>query len=530
MKKLSVFVSVLLTLFLSCTKNENLLEKQQEDSTSIEQFSILLSKAVYSEPSLRNFIKDEALQRKDFDFDVFYPLVKNELIDGERTFQEILEEYDTSNVLPLVEMEHPLLTIFVPDWSWVNDDCFSVEKWDCSIPDVGVSFLAGNNARKIYWNGEYAFTMKVGEFCSTPTMIVKDNDRLVADANTKCPGRQTYSFFCDDLIDLSSKSLPKTKTSSSYTTYDLPYEVASEFVDNNVLTKRTSSAYAVNAHDERIFQRDHIYYGMTSQIDSGYVNPNYHETLYRFKLSPNATGLMDDPKDDKTGNDFVTNTYYYEASWGSAKKLSESQIASMSWGKGAADLHIRINIGVKVITKNVTVSFSDAFYVKKVELRENYNWLGALKSRTYYLGVGTDGGNKEWLEPKWVVANLQLFYWDLSQFPTSYIVEFIEYDKAAKKTWKDERTFTFAANFSSSVEASVPIEIVTVKRGYGYGVSATYSKTYSNVVETTEDSDNLGSFFVHYTDKVFLDKVSSRARVKTYSTGAVDAQIIPFYE
>lgn len=255
MKRLSIFVSLLLTLLLSCTKNENLLEKPQEDSTSIEQFSILLSKAVYSEPSLRNFIKDEALQRKDFDFDVFYPLVKNELVDGERTFQEILEEYDTSNVLPLVEMEHPLLTIFVPDWSWVNDDCFSVKKWDCSIPDVGVSFLAGNNARKIYWNGEYAFTMKAGEFCSTPTMIVKDNDRLVADAHTKCPGKQTYSFFCDDLIDLSSKSLPKTKTSSSYTTYDLPYEVASDFVDNTVLTKRTSSAYAVNAHDERVFQR-----------------------------------------------------------------------------------------------------------------------------------------------------------------------------------------------------------------------------------------------------------------------------------
>ena len=51
MKRLSFFISILLTLFLSCTKNENLFEKQQEDSTSIEQFSILLSKAVYSEPS-----------------------------------------------------------------------------------------------------------------------------------------------------------------------------------------------------------------------------------------------------------------------------------------------------------------------------------------------------------------------------------------------------------------------------------------------------------------------------------------------
>ena len=51
MKRLSIFISLLLTLFLSCTKNENLLEKPKEDSTSIEQFSILLSKAIYSELS-----------------------------------------------------------------------------------------------------------------------------------------------------------------------------------------------------------------------------------------------------------------------------------------------------------------------------------------------------------------------------------------------------------------------------------------------------------------------------------------------
>ena len=80
------------------------------------------------------------------------------------------------------------------------------------------------------------------------------------------------------------------------------------------------------------------------------------------------------------------------------------------------------------------------------------------------------------------------------------------------------------------MDASVPIEGVTIKRGYGFGVSATYSKIISDTIETTEDSDDLGNFFVTYTDKVFLDKVSSKTRVKTYSTGAVDAQIIPFYE
>lgn len=73
-------------------------------------------------------------------------------------------------------------------------------------------------------------------------------------------------------------------------------------------------------------------------------------------------------------------------------------------------------------------------------------------------------------------------------------------------------------------------DVISIKRGYGYGVSGTYSQTFTNTVETTQSSDDLGSFIVQYTDKVVLNKANSRATIKTYSTGHVDAQIIPFYE
>ena len=531
MKRKYFIVPLLFALFFSCTKEMNTeTNKTLTTESSLEKFSILLSKAVYSEPELRSFIKTEALQRKDYDYDVFYPYVKDELVDGNRTFEEILLQYDDDRVLSDVLSAHPLLTIYVPDWSWINENCFSVNTWDTTLPDVGTSYSSEEQEHKLYWNGQYAFSLKNGEFCSTPTLIVKDNDRIIAEPHTKSNEVQNYRFYCDNIINLSSKTNLQTKTTSKYYTYDLPYEVASDYISTNVLTNRSKDAFSICSNDSRIFQRDHIYYGMTSNNDIGSVNPNYYETLYRFKLSPNAKGIMDNPTGTNNGTDFKANSYYYEASWGSATKLDASQLASKSWGKGMLDIRIRIYVGKEPIKKNVAVSFGDAFYVKKVELRENYNWLGALKSRTYYLEIDLSKDNNAWLEPKWINANLQLFYWDLSQYATSYIVEFEEYDKATKVTHTTQNTFSFATNFSTNVEGGATIEGITMKRGYGFGVSKTKTKTTTDTVETTEESDNLGSFIVQYTDKIVLSQNNSEAKIKKYTTGDVDAQILTIYE
>lgn len=530
MRRFLISALSLILVLISCEKELTPIQNDKEGTCSLEQFSILLSRAVYAEPELRNFIKAEALKRIDYDTDVFYPIVKDVLIDGQRTFEEVLKQYDLENNLSSILAKHPLLTIYVPDWSWINEDCFSINRWNCSSPDVGTSYVSNNSEHEIYWNGKFAFTMTDGEFCSAPILIVKDNERLTENPDTKCPGASNYKFYCDDLIDLSSAANAETKTSSNYTYYDLPYAIASNTVSTKVLTKRTNTAYSINSNDNRVSQRDHVYYGMTPSINSGVVDPNYYETLYRIKLNPNSTFFFDNPITQNAGNDFSTCTYYYEASWGSAKKLTQDDIESMSWGKGSADLIINVYVGETVIKKNVTVGFSDAFSVKKIVLRENINWLGALKSRTYYLGIGTSGNNDEWLEPKWINANLQLFYWDLTKWPTSYIVEFEEYDKASKYTKTVEYTCSFATNFTSSSETGATIDGVSVKQGYGTGASSTKSQKITKTVETTEESDALGNFSVQYTDKIVLSQNSSVATPKTYSTGAVDVQILAIYE
>ena len=513
-------------MITSCTKEMSQSDEvtRMLDDNTLEAFSVLLSKAIYAEPDLRFFMKKEALQKKDYDYDVFYPYVKDEIVSDNRTFEEILMQYDSEDILSSVTREHPLLTVLVPDWSWVNTDCFSAERWDCSLPDVGVSYLSDSEKHEIYWNGEYAFSMRNGEFSSAPILIIKDNDRLVADTQTKCSGEASYSFFSEDFSDLSSGNRKETKADySEYTTYDLPYVVASENIRASLLTGMTASAYDICNANTSVYQRDYIYYGMTSSSDTCYVNCNYYETLYRFKLSPNQEGIWDDPEGTATGHDFRTKDYYYQANvWGNATKLTEAQIKAKSWGEGAAEIRIRVYVGSDLIKKNVSVSFADAFYVKKVELREKYNSLGALKSRTYYLGVGA-GNYDEWLEPKWINANLKLFNWNLSQFPTRYIVEFEEYDQSTKITTTNQITNTRALNVSTSYDINSSWKI-------GGGFTGTRNENDSYSYETTQASDDLGNFYVQYTDKIILTENNSWAKIKTYTTGSVDAQIIAIFE
>lgn len=74
---------------ISCQEKETIIVSDDDyvelDSESAKQeFAVILSKAVYENEALREFLKSEALTQFDKDYDVFYPWTKNELVtDGQ---------------------------------------------------------------------------------------------------------------------------------------------------------------------------------------------------------------------------------------------------------------------------------------------------------------------------------------------------------------------------------------------------------------------------------------------------------------
>lgn len=94
MKRLLLIVSILLVL--ACSKEENQTNNNSGISinNAYQDFSLILSKAVSSEPALRLFLKNEAIKEFDKDYDVFYPWTKEKMVDCDHTFERILRKYD----------------------------------------------------------------------------------------------------------------------------------------------------------------------------------------------------------------------------------------------------------------------------------------------------------------------------------------------------------------------------------------------------------------------------------------------------
>ena len=132
MKKILIAVLSAGVLAASCTKEAPEVLPEVSDSSDeteyLSDFAVILSRAVVEEPALRDFIKGEALSEFDNDYDVFYAWTKDKEVSGGKTFGEIVSQYDYEGRLPEILAAVPTLTVLVPDWSWINENCFCYNK------------------------------------------------------------------------------------------------------------------------------------------------------------------------------------------------------------------------------------------------------------------------------------------------------------------------------------------------------------------------------------------------------------------
>ena len=135
--KNKIILSVILVGALSCSTNNDV-----EDGLILEdageRFSQILSEVVSNEELVREFIREESLKQFDKDYDVFYPLVKDKCINGDKSFKDYLVEYSDERTISKIEGELPLLNIYVPDYSWIG--AFSVNSWNPSEGDIAVAY------------------------------------------------------------------------------------------------------------------------------------------------------------------------------------------------------------------------------------------------------------------------------------------------------------------------------------------------------------------------------------------------------
>ena len=500
-------------LFGACNKpvaieKEELSVEVGDNGSAFEDFAIVLSKAAFNEPALRSFIKEEALKQFDRDYDVFYPFVRTEIVDGKRTFEEILSEYDEHQILPSILSRIPLLTILVPDWSWFDERCFSVHSWNASDPKVMVAFDKEDDSHQLIFNGRNKNVIPYGCFIDTPILVLKNNERMVEDVETKGP-LHAYHFL-NEAFDGSQPI--QTKAQYEYDEHILSNAGnPGEWETKMNFSQKIRDCYQKTDGIPGAAQRDYVYYGMCATAPTGYIDNLMAESIYKYKINPYQSDYFE------TGDiSFQKKT--------STVPVSDDDLKVFGWMQGNLELRFVVNVAGNVINKFDNCQCGEAFIVKKVKEKRRLD-NGVYTSYEYYVD---ENNLSDYLVPKWVYpdSQLTLFTWDISNIPSHYLVDVYEVDSGSTIVTTSTHTWQYMDNFTVNNEIGSEYYGLTMKTSFGAGTTSNSQSTSTATIISNKD-DNLGSIMVQYMTPIVIQNALSGVKLNSYNSGKITVCMVP---
>lgn len=506
----STFAPALIGLMLvaSCNTAEpeqrdliTLTESSLSQTEAMSQFASILSQAAADNENLRTFIRKQALDMFDNDYDVFYPFVKDMTVSGSKTFAQILSEYCSDDAqLQAIEAAVPKLTILVPDWEWL--DAFSVNKWDTSDPEVLVGYAESGETRTLYKDGE-ANTLEEGEFPLSPTLIIKSNERMVASGVTKS-GERTFAFRHHEFDKRNTPKRLETRGRDWHSDdISLPVtEFVGDFVPASDIDPLVIRAYNEfkDGSVANACQRDYIYYGMSkSNRDSGVLNTGIRERLYRFRIAPNAYERIADAQgEDAMLSDEITKH-------GRSNQLSVEQLLERIWSDGGFEIHFDFYVvshdgDNNKIVPRTSVSYScnpsDLFELKSVH--REFKKQTAVARGVYKYSFKKDNLATKWFYP----TDIQTLpsVWDISSESSDIMIHATEEDDSTEVISNKAWTYHMSQNFGLKFGKKVKIDFGTNKDSGHNG---------SLLITKTETSDEFGYMPLEYEQRI-IEKPSKK--------------------
>jgi hypothetical protein len=314
---------IVLLLLVSCNddvmeewKNNQAIDKENVDLSTIDatftlkkEFASALAKVFASNQEVRGLVKNEALKRINYDYDVLYMLIKDEQLGNGESLEKLLLKHMDAVTLKRIEQEIPTLTIFVPS---LPENSFSAETWNTSneIPDVAIRTTASNDVPIVDFNGK-EWIMHSGWIPGYPIVVVKENERIktgtpISKSETSLRSSSGFQFaFVHDVFDntKSGKQLSSNNetpvTKGRGTSYGYPY--------NSEAAARARQAYDMyDAAGIDGWQRDWVYYGISPTNTTGKYNRRYVEKVVGFQMLGNASNALnkiaDQPACDPVAN------------------------------------------------------------------------------------------------------------------------------------------------------------------------------------------------------------------------------------
>ncbi|KGE15853.1 hypothetical protein [Sphingobacterium deserti] len=502
--------------------NSNILQVSGAEKV---QFARVLSKAVYHEQAVREFLKREALKQFDNDYDVLYGLVKDNIVKDGLTFKEVLGIYaNDENFIKDLEVKAPLLNILVPDLTMFTE--FNAETWDISDAEVPVTALVGGDSQTFYGNGDEVFSLSLEEVPGFPCLIVKDNERVKPTQLLKVKGSTSYDYtFLDPVYD----GRLKTKGAIDIDGRKYGYR-DDQIISPSIIVQRAFDEFGT---DPFYWQRDYIYFNLTkAQPQRGRFNEHVREYIDRIKVDPRILStIIDHPNDPRLTS--------FEIKSNSKNPLSWAEIVRRLWTDGKFELRFFIYKGRKgegavPDERQENVSPQDLFSIRNIEHRIKKGGLFRRDLHTFSVKSIND------LEGKWYAprqgAGIQLEQWNIMEESVSMKIVVEEFDPGDI----EERQITVNSKYVSSKNfkfdfglGNIPKWIVKLDLSFGTSSQKEESRTEVVTWKTTHTSDKMGDVTFYFSDPVLRNQYYKHVpELKIYdgyavSTGSVDIQLLP---
>ena len=543
MSKRSILSTALILLIgISCTKNEVLFEPEfvvtgYSQLNAKEDFARILSKAVYESEDIRCFLKKKAIERFDNDSDVFYPYVKNEQVSNGLSFRNALLSYTDDISLSRIESTLPLLTIYVPDLRWIEEDAFCPEAWDVSSEYVIVCVVREDKTISIFFNGDSDKMSKYDGIPLSSSLVIKDNERVRKKINTKGNEETAYEFI-STVFDASNNAI---ETKSSNYRYTGPYSYVYlpgcqdtfNITDNiDITTLGQIAPEAITAYSElrgipNSSQRDYCYYGMTPTNTVGQLNNYVRDRIFRMRIEKDSIKRL---CDSHTGS-FIKDPYLSrdiddDGNKSYSPPSDYNNVLNLLYAGGKLEIEIAFYFGGEGAVQQerlvLDVNPRDLFEIRTIK-REQWGSNIIKWYRTWLYTVSDDDIIPKWYYP---TTNLRMPAWQLCNGATSVTIEFKEIDSDITTTKKN------TINHKYTVGAE--LKYTPSGEKIGFGIDPKYEKGNSEEVSVTEKtgSDDMGKIEVSYIDPYIKTAYPNAESpegftLHSYSTGTVVFSILP---
>ncbi len=489
------------------------------ESEAQESFAKILSVAASKDAALRRFLKTEAEKQYDNDYDVFYPYVKDAVVEDGRTLRDVLLSYSSEEELGTLENSLPLLTIMIPDLSAFG--AFSVYKWDPKDEQVAVTYAKGNDSSVFYSEGDSILSLPAGSLPSFPFLVVKSNERMkvVGTGTTRAGQGVSYQY---DFVDPAFDGSKTVHTRASYYDEKNP-EAAPEdkpYLRKSVIDRRCVDAYNFSKQNRKLIDREYIYYNLSPKNPTGgQLEPNVREKIYMFRISPAEYNRL---IDKEAGQDPHLEEYEFYKTW----HPSLAQIAKDLWTDGAFEIIIQSYKGATGFAevKPISVKGSDLFYVDKFHVR--YKHATGFRHAKWWYSVTPDD-----LRGKWVDLSDKNLYltdtWDLLNSPVDVFIKILEKDDGVLKTVSESYTTSYVAKAELGAGVNIGDEW---KINLGFSGQLSGQKSYTVSYQYKDENDDLGSIVLNFKDPVILsdkDVATKGYQMHSLSTGTIDLVIAP---